>query len=91
MKGWEATAAEVKEAYRANGGNNNTYISGNSTGTNVIGKEVLGIYDFIPANESYYRYEGSLTTPPCTEIVHWSIGSRPVQISITQEVALVNL
>jgi len=89
--GWEATAAKVKEACGANEGNNNTDISGNSTETSVFGKEVLGIYDFIPANESYYRYEGSLTTPPCTEIVHWSVGSRPIQISITQEVALVKL
>ena len=40
----------------------------------------LYIYDIIPANESFYRYEGGLTTPPCTEIVHWSVASRQLEI-----------
>ena len=51
----------------------------------------LYIYDIIPANESFYRYEGGLTTPPCTEIVHWSVASRPLEISTTEERDLAEL
>ena len=42
---------------------------------------LLTLYDMVPANESFYRYEGGLTTPPCSEIVHWSVASRPLEIS----------
>nr|XP_033781663.1 receptor-type tyrosine-protein phosphatase gamma isoform X1 [Geotrypetes seraphini] len=41
--------------------------------------------DLLPASlGSYYRYTGSLTTPPCSEIVEWIVFSRPVPISYHQ-------
>ena len=32
----------------------------------------------------FYRYEGSLTEPPCTEIVSWFIAVKPMIISLPQ-------
>ena len=52
---------------------------------------LLSLYDMVPANESFYRYEGGLTTPPCSEIVHWSVASRPLEISTTEEKDLADL
>ncbi|XP_072328464.1 receptor-type tyrosine-protein phosphatase gamma-like isoform X2 [Scyliorhinus torazame] len=44
---------------------------------------VLG--NLLPASfGSYYRYSGSLTTPPCSEIVEWIVFSRPISISLEQ-------
>lgn len=41
--------------------------------------------DLLPASlGSYYRYTGSLTTPPCSEIVEWIVFRRPVPISYHQ-------
>ena len=36
---------------------------------------------FLPANREHYRYEGSLTTPPCTEGVHWIVLKDPITVS----------
>ncbi|XP_020660643.3 receptor-type tyrosine-protein phosphatase gamma isoform X1 [Pogona vitticeps] len=41
--------------------------------------------DLLPASlGSYYRYAGSLTTPPCSEIVEWIVFRMPVPISHRQ-------
>ncbi|XP_060622439.2 receptor-type tyrosine-protein phosphatase gamma isoform X4 [Anolis sagrei] len=41
--------------------------------------------DILPASlGSYYRYAGSLTTPPCSEIVEWIVFRMPVPISYRQ-------
>ncbi len=40
--------------------------------------------DLLPADRSTYRYEGSLTTPPCSEGVMWMIFRTPVQLSPEQ-------
>lgn len=33
---------------------------------------------------SYYRYTGSLTTPPCSRVVEWIVFSQPVFLSHQQ-------
>lgn len=38
----------------------------------------------LPARRAYFRYEGSLTTPPCSEIVSWVVMMDPVAVSRRQ-------
>ena len=38
----------------------------------------------LPRNTSSYRYDGSLTTPPCSEGVKWIVLKHPVQVSAGQ-------
>jgi carbonic anhydrase len=40
--------------------------------------------DLLPPVGAYYTYSGSLTTPPCSEIVTWFVMKTPVQASSTQ-------
>lgn len=40
--------------------------------------------DLMPANKDYYRYTGSLTTPPCSEGVSWYILKQPITFSAEQ-------
>lgn len=38
----------------------------------------------LPVDKTYYRYDGSLTTPPCSEGVNWFVLKTPVQLSKEQ-------
>lgn len=38
----------------------------------------------LPKDYSYYSYDGSLTTPPCTERVKWAVLTTPVSLSMEQ-------
>jgi carbonic anhydrase len=40
--------------------------------------------DLLPRERTYYRYDGSLTTPPCSEGVRWLVMNNPVQVSDAQ-------
>lgn len=41
--------------------------------------------DLFPAEiGSFYRYTGSLTTPPCSEIVSWMVMKNPIEASASQ-------
>lgn len=44
----------------------------------------LNLMAIIPQESAVYRYRGSLTTPPCSEHVVWSILEKPIQFSSEQ-------
>lgn len=41
----------------------------------------LDLAALLPQQRRYYDYDGSLTTPPCSEQVHWMVLAQPVQVS----------
>ncbi|MCW2316554.1 carbonic anhydrase [Rhodoblastus acidophilus] len=46
---------------------------------------------FLPKTKARFRYEGSLTTPPCSEIVDWNVFEQPVEVAESDIRAFVNL
>eukprot|EP00879_Flechtneria_rotunda_P002963 GHRR01003180.1.p1 GENE.GHRR01003180.1~~GHRR01003180.1.p1 ORF type:complete len:336 (+),score=57.13 GHRR01003180.1:219-1226(+) len=45
---------------------------------------VLDFDDILPADNSYVTYEGSLTSPPCTEGILWHVLTTPMKITRDQ-------
>ncbi len=46
--------------------------------------ETVNAADLLPADRDYYRYNGSLTTPPCSEGVWWLVMKQPMTASKAQ-------
>jgi carbonic anhydrase len=44
----------------------------------------IDVNDLLPRSRATYRYDGSLTTPPCTEGVKWIVMKQPIQLSARQ-------
>ena len=44
----------------------------------------------LPAQQTYYRYDGSLTTPACTEGVKWLVMTTPIEVSAAQLASFTN-
>jgi len=41
--------------------------------------------------DSFYHYDGGLTTPPCSEIVWWNLAAKPMSISVRQMADLTDI
>ena len=44
----------------------------------------IDIDELLPVDDKYYRYSGSLTTPPCWEDVRWFVMVEPIELSEEQ-------
>ncbi|SRR5579883_672693 len=47
-------------------------------------QEQINPADLLPVKQDYYAYNGSLTTPPCTEGVQWIVMAEPIMASYVQ-------
>ena len=45
----------------------------------------------LPVQQATYRYNGSLTTPPCSEGVKWNVMTEPIEMSETQLAAFTSI
>ena len=53
--------------------------------TNSTIEKGTRLKDLLPADtNAFYRYRGSLSTPPCNEIVMWTVFKEPVEVSQDQ-------
>ncbi len=60
------------------------------------GEEVKKAFEFdvnkiLPASMGYYTYDGSLTTPPCSEGVKWLVLKTPIKASKAQLEKLISM
>ncbi|MCB1721442.1 MAG: carbonic anhydrase family protein [Rhodospirillales bacterium] len=53
-------------------------------GSKHIDSVEINAADLMPASLEYYKYDGSLTTPPCSEGVHWHVLKEPIELSEMQ-------
>ncbi len=50
----------------------------------------INLESLFPTNNDYYSYQGSLTTPPCTENVNWVVYKEPIILSVDEVNKLKN-
>lgn len=55
-----------------------------SHGTHEVEGATIDPEDLLPDNREFYRYAGSLTTPPCSEGVRWHVMHDAIEVSAAQ-------
>lgn len=60
-------------------------------GENMVEGQTVNALNLLPQNKTYFSYSGSLTTPPCSEGVSWTVLAEPVQVSERQVETFANL
>lgn len=49
-----------------------------------VAKGEINVADLLPADQAYFNFQGSLTTPPCSEGVNWHVMANMVSITEDQ-------
>lgn len=62
-----------------------------TVGATFTAADTVNILDVFPELGSYYTYEGSLTTPPCSQTVTWFILDTPAEATAAQVEAFHSL
>ncbi len=52
-----------------------------ATAGDPIKMNAVDMNHLLPARRNYYRYSGSLTTPPCSEVVNWLLLRESIQVA----------
>ncbi len=55
-----------------------------SAGKKAAVSKLISPMDLVPSNQEYFRFNGSLTTPPCSEGVRWFVMKSPIEASKAQ-------
>ena len=55
-----------------------------SVGTEVAGAEEFDPASLLPNGAASFRYQGSLTTPPCSQVAFWNVFAEPIEVSDAQ-------
>jgi carbonic anhydrase len=75
----------VLGVFLASGGANPAFARLAAAFPATVGKEAAldGVdpKGLLPTSLAYWSYEGSLTTPPCSEIVDWMVARQPVEVA----------
>ena len=53
----------------------------------TISGATINVEEMLPGDRVYYRFNGSFTTPPCTEGVNWLVMAAPIELSDGQAAA----
>jgi carbonic anhydrase len=91
---WEAAAAGVLElcnSAKKSGEQRRLTRQLDDSNENDDGASFDLYYDLVPSGSSFYQYFGSLTIPPCSEDVFWTVADIPVTISTSQLERLAGL
>jgi len=58
---------------------------------NVADNVTVDVAKLLPENKGYYTFQGSLTTPPCSEDVTWFVLKSPLKIADSQIAAFAKI
>lgn len=53
-------------------------------GAPEIAGDPIALAELLPEKQGFYTYQGSLTTPPCSEVARWLLLDTPVELSAEQ-------